>query len=240
MATEEITESQRTALSVSRSLWLIWLRPSDRTFVKVARLDELVDGRYLFGYLDAAASEPEFTTLDGFDDPKAIYVTDALPAFFQNRVMTPQRIGYEDYSRWLGLESDESQAPFEILVRTGGSRATDTFHVVGVPLETETKFECRFFVSGLRHVIGVQERLAGISPGDQLKLRPEPENEVDWLAVIVADGQEAQLGWVPNWLVREVNELIARQDGIEVEAEQINLDAPHHLQLLVRLTWSRD
>ena len=39
----------------------------------------------------------------------------------------------------------------EILARTGGERATDTFHVVDAFEEVDGRCEGRFFISGIRH-----------------------------------------------------------------------------------------
>lgn len=108
-----------------RRLLLIWQDAESRQLVKVGQLDELVDGHYLFAYLPGAR-HPNFTPLVQFPDLDGWYESPTLPAFFVNRVMSRSRPSYSDYRHWIGLDEEDSDTPFEVLIRTGGSRATDT------------------------------------------------------------------------------------------------------------------
>lgn len=60
-------------------------------FTKVGQLDQLVDGRYAFRYLPPASEDPDFFPLDEFPHVGRAYVSDALPSFFANRVMSHDR-----------------------------------------------------------------------------------------------------------------------------------------------------
>jgi hypothetical protein len=65
--------------------------------------------------------------------------------------------------------------PFELLARTGGGRATDTFHVVAEPeLDGAGRVVTRFLASGIRWVPGDSERVARLAAGAALRVRPEP------------------------------------------------------------------
>lgn len=218
---------------------LVWQDPRGRRFVPVAELHHLLDGQYVFGYGDEARTNLRFFPLDEYPDLERSYVSDSLPVFFSNRVMSAERPSYDRYIRWLGLDdASESQLPLEVLARTGGGRATDTFHIVDVPVRGERSFESRFFVSGLRHVEGSEEALRRVKAGDRLALRPDPQNPVNSKAVIVDVENGVQLGWVPDWLCGEVTDLIEEGWSLKLHAEQLNEDAPAHTRVLCRLSAS--
>lgn len=239
MTTQAIELPVRERSEVQRALMLVWQDPMDRRFVPVAELHRLLDGRYVFGYGVEARTNPRFFPLDEYPDLERSYVSDSLPVFFSNRVMSAERPSYDRYIRWLGLDpTNEAQLPLEVLARTGGGRATDTFHIVDVPIRGERSFESRFFVSGLRHVEGSQKALGRVRAGDRLELRPDPQNPVNAKAVIVDVENGVQLGWVPDWLCGEVSDLIEGGWLLDLQAEQLNEDAPSHTRVLCRLSAS--
>lgn len=218
-----------------RSLLLIWQHPVTRRFSKVARLVAVGD-RFQFEYLDGA-HDPEFEPLHSFPDIDQVYVTPQLPAFFRNRVMSRKRSSYSQYATWLGLDPSVD-APFEVLARTGGGRATDTFHVAEEPnLGSGRKTTIHFFASGLSHVEGALGRLLMVKPGDKLTVRREYDNPVNPRALLIDVTADEAVGWVPDWLLDDVHRLIASRD-FELHAQQINFDAPWHLKLLCRLEGS--
>lgn len=215
-----------------RSLLLIWQNPRSRRFVKVGRL-QVANNGYRFEYLEGA-EDPEFQPLQSFPDFQRAYVTPQLPVFFQNRVMSRKRPSYEQYAHWLGLDP-QFEAPIEFLARTGGGRATDTFHVVEEPrLEPGQVSILRFFASGLSHVEGSLGRLLNVRQSDRLTLRPEPDNPVNQRALLIDATAGESLGWVPDWLLEEVHVLM-RAGDFRLFVDQVNFDAPWHLKLLCRL-----
>lgn len=239
MTTQTIDLPQRERSAVQRVLMLVWQDPADRRFVPVAELQHLVDGRFVFAYLTDARSNPRFFALDEYPSLDRSYVSDSFPVFFSNRVMSAERPSYDRYLRWLGLdETAGSQLPMEVLARTGGGRATDTFHIVDVPVRGDKTFESRFFISGLRHVDGASEIAETVHPGDRLELRPDPKNPKNSNAVIIDVESNVQLGWVPDWLCGEVMDLIRQGWVLDLQAEQINVDAPAHTRVLCRLSAS--
>lgn len=241
MTTQTVDARPGPQLQVQRALLLVWQDPSDRRFVPVAVLDHLTDGRYSFTYRDEARSNPRFFALDEYPDLERSYVSDSLPVFFANRVMSSERPSYGRYLKWLGLDTaDPKLLPIEVLARTGGARATDTFHIVDVPVRGEHSFESRFFVSGLRHVEASEDLLRRVKAGDMLELRPDPENPKNSNAVIVDVENGIQLGWVPDWLCNEVSDLIREGWNLNLQAEQVNEDAPAHTRVLCRLSASLD
>ncbi|QCR40990.1 hypothetical protein C1N74_11595 [Microbacterium sp. SGAir0570] len=222
--------------SVDRSLLLVWQNPSTRRFVPVAELTHLADGRFSFKYLPAATETDGFYALVEYPDLRKTYLSDTLPVFFANRVMSPDRYNYRQYLGWLGLaDAEPDTIPVEVLARTGGGRATDTFHIVDRPLRRDASFMSRFFVSGLRHVIPAGDDLSFVAEGDQLELRAQPDNDANPKAVIVDAANGRQLGWVPDWLCGEVSELMLDGWELSLAAERVNPEAPAHTRLLCKL-----
>ena len=224
--------TELVAASNVRALLLVWQNPSTRRFSKVARLQADGDG-YRFEYLNDA-DDPAFEPLHSFPDKHHVYETRHLPAFFQNRVMSRKRDSFEQYAEWLGIDPSVD-APFEILARTGGGRATDTFHVVEEPqLAPGKTVTIRFFASGLSHVESALGRLLMVQSGDQLALRAEPDNPANPRALLIDVVAGEPVGWVPDWLLDEVHDLMNGEE-FDLRVEKVNMDAPWHLKLLCRI-----
>ena len=139
--------------------FLIWQDPETRQLIKAGQLEELVDGHYVFTYLPGARHDG-FSPLVQYPEIDGWYPSTTLPAFFVNRVMSRSRPSYGEFRHWIGLDNEGSDTPFEVLVRTGGPRVTDTFHVVDDLTWTQGgRVVSRFLASGVRHVPGAAERL---------------------------------------------------------------------------------
>jgi len=221
---------------VARRLLVVWRNPSTRRFATVARLDQLEDGRFAFSYSDSAESEEGFFPLDEYPDVRATYVSETLPVFFANRVMSVDRASYKEYLGRLGLSSlSSAEVPMEVLVRTGGGRATDTFHIVEAPVDEADRFESRFFVSGIGHLAGASDRVRRLRAGVSLQLRAEPTNDMNPRAVLIDVEAEEPIGWVPDWLCDQVSSLMDEGFELRASVEQINVEAPLRLQVLCRI-----
>ncbi|RRD46709.1 hypothetical protein [Tessaracoccus sp. OH4464_COT-324] len=215
---------------VQHKFRLIWKDPESRRYHLVGQFEALTDGRYAFGYDAAAAKLSGFHPLVQFPDLTKVYLHNSLPVFFANRVMTKRRENYAEYMGWLGLSTDAP--PVEVLARTGGGRATDTFHVVDSFEPDSEGVRCgRFFVSGVRHRF--RGDLSRFKPGDELTIVPEPDNLVNSRALLLGKG-EVELGWVPDWLLNDVHEMLDNEE-LRITIERINLDAPPHLAILSKL-----
>ena len=217
------------AALVTRKLRLIWKDPKTSRYHAVGQFESLSDGRYAFAYLPEAHDLSGFNPLIQFPEPARVYMFETLPAFLGNRVLSRRRSSYGEYVGWLGVAEDAT--PMEILARTGGERATDTFHVVDAFEEVDGRCEGRFFISGIRHRDpSAVDRLV---PGQELSLRDEPGNPVNPQAILLtATGSE--VGWVPDWLVETIHALRARR-AIRVQVERLNPQAPLRLAVLCQL-----
>jgi len=123
-----------------------------------------------------------------------------------------------------------------VLIRTGGPRATDTFHVVDdLTYSADGRVVSRFLASGIRHVGGAHERLRLLRGGERLCLRDEPDNCANPRAILIDVRNDEPVGYVPDWLVEDVHSLRERASEFTVTAERVNPNAPWHLQLLCRI-----
>lgn len=220
----------------ARSLLLVWRNPTSRKYSRVARLEKDQEARFNFHYLESARSVEGFYPLDEYPHFEGLYSSPELPAFFANRVMSSSRPGYSDYLKWLGIDdSADLDVPVEVLARTGGGRATDTFHVVEMPSLNESHFASRFFVSGVRHADGGLEASQTVNAGDLLFLRAEPDNPVNSLAKIIDTATQKQIGWLPDWLCDEVDNLESEQWSLSLSVEKVNPEAPPRSRILCKL-----
>ena len=208
---------------------MIWKAP-DRRYHQVGWFEDLGAAGYRFTYQSHVEQIPGFAPLVQFPDLDKEYRSSALPAFFANRVMSRRRESYGEYLHWLGLELEAP--PVEILARSGGGRATDTFHLVDAFDIVAGKCEGRFFVSGIRHK-HAEGVVASLPDRYRLTLRDDANNEVNPRAVVL-DASGTEIGWIPDWLVDSVHDLRS-QGPVTVMVDQINPDAPPHLRLLCRL-----
>ncbi|MEJ7742434.1 MAG: hypothetical protein WKF73_07750 [Nocardioidaceae bacterium] len=183
MATEVLNRSSRPHVAAARRLLLIWRNPNTSRLSRVGELEELADGRFAFRYV--AKLDPDFSPLVQFPEPDSLYVSDSLPAFFVNRVMSKQRPSYPEYRAWLGLDGSGEDTPVEVLARTGGGRGTDTFHIVDDLQPRDGHVVSRFLGSGVRHIDGAEERVARLGKGQRLFLRDEPDNPVNQRAILI-------------------------------------------------------
>jgi hypothetical protein len=222
-----------------RELLLIWQNPGTRRFVKAGLLSIAAEG-YRFRYAEEARADPEFFPLGEFPQLDSEYRSSSMPPFFANRVMSSARTSYDDYLRWLALEAESPDLPIEILVRTGASRATDTFHVVEKPTRGARDFVSRFFVSGIGHLPAPTGLEGALRTGDCVLLEQEGDNVVNADAHRVVSLRGVQIGWVPDWLCGEVAELADAGWRFEAIAEKVSPEAPAHVRVLCRLTAHRD
>lgn len=221
---------------VSRSLFLIWQNPLTRRFIRVGELSELIDGGYSFAYTHEARDADGFFPLTQFPDIERTYVSAGLPAFFVNRLMSRKRESFPEYLQALGIDSAELDTPMELLARTGGPRETDTFHLVeDLSVDEEGLLTSRFLASGVRYLDTDGSRLGALLEGEQLHLRSEPDNPANERAQLICVDSGEPVGYVPDWLLTDIEELQAKTNQLEIIAERVSPDAPPHLRLLCRI-----
>lgn len=225
---------------VHRVLFVAWRSPRTRGIHPVARLlqREQAPGWEL-AYIEGArtAAAHGFVPFIEFPDLGRVYESEELFPLFQNRLMPSKRLDYPAFLARLALPAT-TEAPIPILSRSGGRRETDKLEVFGFPSfdPAGARYVYLFFLRGVRHVPGAEERIAMLDDGEKLAWRREPDNPVDQLSIVVDRPNAGQLGWVPATLLADLDRLIDGRSRLEVFAERRNLaPAPVHERLLCRL-----
>jgi hypothetical protein len=226
-------------------LFVAWRSPQTSTIHPVGRLLATTHGGvsgWEFAYIHGTekAGHEGFTPFPDFPDLATVYTSTELPPLFRNRVMAPSRADFDEHVRNLGLPAD-AREPVAILARSAGLRPTDEIEVSGLPsFDTHhQRFEYVFFLRGVRHIGGAEERIRHLQAGDELLLRPDPRNPHDPLAVAVDARTAEPVGYVPHSLVEDLELLRRRGSRLRALVERINAHpAPVHERLLVRLTAS--
>jgi hypothetical protein len=225
---------------LDRVLFVAWQHPISRRMFPVARLVDLRgEPHWEFAYIRGArtAAEHGFQHFLGMENLEAVYTSSDLPPLFSNRLMHPRRPDHSDHMRRLGL-SEDLRAEIPILARSEGRRATDTIEVFGLPTyhTASSTYRFWFFARGVRHVTGAEGRIAGLQPGDELAIEPDPANPVDRLAIRVLEGGGGEIGYLPNTLVEDLHELRRLGSRLRLFVERVNpAPAAVQLRLLCRL-----
>lgn len=204
--------------------------PDSRRYSPVGFLSEGEDQRFRFDYLRAAVEVPGFRPLPGLSRVEKIYVSDRLFPLFAERIMSSRRPDREVALGALGLGLDA--APFEVLARGGGRRVGDTIELTPAPEPDDSGvLTMPFLVHGIRYVdAAAAEAIGHLTPGAELRLVPEPDNEVNVKALIVADGSGRKLGYVPDPLLSVIEPLVEQH----LEVARVNPSSlGFHLRLLV-------
>lgn len=219
----------------TRRLYVIWQDPDTRSFRHVGHLDVQPDGQHTFEYEPGADTIPGFDGFAAFPNFDHTYRSDQLFPFFANRVLSPRRPEYETYLTALDIR-DDHLAPVELLARAGGTRATDTVHIVPEPrIDEAGRHVLLFLASGVRHIESERDRVSQLNAGDELTLRSDRDNRVNPKALLLDNATDEPVGWVPDYLVDQVRHYLER-GPVWVYVERANgLDVPAHLRLLCRL-----
>lgn len=225
-----------------RRLFVGWQDPKRRSIEPVAVLTQVAVEPdrvlYYFGYLRRALKFPEFQTFTAFPDIYELYVAERLFPFFENRTLSRKRADFPEMMRVLDLRADAE--PFEVLGRSGGKRETDRLEVFPEPEpEGPGRGRCLFFARGLRYQIRSDEVVAGLERGASLRLLQDLQNPVNPRALLLADSNNQPFGFLPDYLVGHVHDMLrlCGQEGVAVTVEHVNAPAtPRHMRVLCRLT----
>lgn len=215
-------------------LLVAWQNPDTRKIALVGVLGRGA-GRYCFRYLQAALNTPGFRPFLGFDDLRRRYESEQLFSLFRQRIMDHDRPDFDRYLDTLGL--GENSSPLAVLGRSSGKRTGDSIFLLCEPeVFSDGTTRAMFFVHGARHQQDAATRIGQLRPGDQLYLRPEPDNEFNALAVLITADDDQALGWVPDLLADYVQHVLSIGTPA-VRVSKVNgEDTPPNLRLLVELS----
>lgn len=216
------------------SLIVAWQNPLTRAIAPIGMLGYR-GSKYTFAYLKGAPTVAGFRPLLGLPDFSQRYAAEHLFPIFSQRVMGAGRPDYARYLDLLRLAPDAS--PLRILGRSGGRREGDSLFLVQKPsTNSEGSSRAVFFVHGVRHVAGASEHIVALSRGDELLLKPMPDNPVNARALVVTAEDSSPLGYVPDLLVDYVHNLSEISDPKLVVLQRNNHDSPPNMRLLVECT----
>ena len=204
----------------------------------VGRLD--FDGEvYSFFYTKGVEKIRGFRPFDGMSDLTICYKSRELFPVFFNRLMPKRRAEYKAFLGWSGFNAEPD--PIALLAVTEGIRQTDAIELFAPPTQNaDGLLSSKFFLHGLSRMTGIaQERVEKLKPNDPLKLVLEPENTFDRNAVGLysVERDELKLGYIPRYLVRDLNRIIdsCGRENVWVTVERLNTDAPLQQRLLCRV-----
>jgi len=220
-------------------VFVAWKDPEHRAIHPVARLLERPASPYFeFTYLAGvrAAERAGFSPFLAFPDENAAYRSDDLFPLFQNRVMVERRPDYAEYLSRLGLSNGVT--PVTLLLRSGGHRVTDRVQMFGRPFVDPLKnvLIYDFFIRGARHVVGAEERIRALSPGDPLSCMDDPHNTKHRHAIALRTEPGSVLGCMPEYIAEDLAQFAAEKATFDVRVTQVNPEhAPAQHRLLCRL-----
>lgn len=237
---------QRSSSLQSDHLLVMWQHPDSREIIPIGRFSRHVD-RYSFAYTTAAAEISGFRPLPGLEDLHQRYVSDRIPAVFDQRVMSSER---PDFANYLGTIGLAEATPWEQIVESGGSRAGDTLQFMQLPTAADGRARARFLANGVRHIPGTVRHLVGrdisvsreeqetalqsLRPGDRVQLEAESDNPHDPCAVLLTVGG-VPVGWVPRAMSASIRELMDLEPREAIVHRVNGPGAPFHLRLALDL-----
>lgn len=230
----------------NRTLLVAWQEPKSRVIAPVGRLEQHPGG-YLFEYIGGALDARARGFFGFFEFPQlaARYVSETLFPLFQNRLMPTARPDYREFIGSLGLDP-ASADPMGVLARSGGGRATDRVELFAPPTYDRERslWETFFLLRGVRHrPPAAQARVLALRPGERLFAMIDLQNEHNPKALLLRSDDGHNLGYLPDYMVEDVNLLVERPGSLEILVEQVNPPpiSVHH-RVLCRLVahWAGD
>ena len=230
--TSTVVELQTRAPVVATRLLVTVRDPGTRQYRSVGFLGHEND-RFSFAYLRRELARDGFRPLPGLaravDGPLQ---SASLFPLFAERVISSRRPDRQLSLDALGLPADA--APMQVLARSQGQRVGDTIELLpasAVGIGERVAFT--FLTHGVRYLPqSHQDRITTLVPGEPLRFRADPANEVNPRAQLVTDFGDIQLGWLPDPLI-DVVEAIDEQ---RLSVERANgPDVGFHFRLLARL-----
>jgi hypothetical protein len=219
---------------IPNAVFVTWRDPKEHRCYPVARLARVPNGEIISGDVPRPAFEfayvkgvkeaqgSGFTRIESFSDLHRVYRGRELFPFFANRIMSDSR---PEWAAYLGRLDLQHSDPLEILSRTGGIRATDSYEVFPLPrIAIDIPgFRTFFLVHALRHFPKcTQERIAKLAPGDRLLLMQDIQNPYDPCAMALRTEDRVLVGHIPNYLLLEVFALAEQCSLIDFTVAKVN------------------
>lgn len=225
-------------------LYLSWRSNLNNKWFPIGVLTS--EGNYRFSYIQGALEaerECGFKPLQCFPSFSDMYENGSLFPFFENRILSKNRLEYPTYVDYLNIEKDKDD-PIAILGRSNGRKQTDYFELFPEPELDNEHYHIHFFGRALSHLHdSVLERINHLNPGENLKIVRDVQNLIDPKALMLRTDQEKDyvlVGWLPRYLVNDISLILDNDEckkSIEVTVERVNpKPAPTQFRLLCNLS----
>lgn len=211
-----------------KSLWFVWQNEETRLNYHIGTLS-FYDNKYEFRYTWESkgkqkvkeALENGYMLHPAFPDLEKIYTSTELFPAFDRRLPSEIR---PDFTQILEeLKLDRNASKMELLERTRGKTANDTYSFEQ-PLKVEdNKLMTTFYINGMRHQKDLPHNWADIlRTTNRVYLKLEPENPVDKNAIAIYGGLGSKLGYVPRFYATGLAAILSRNIQTTVKINYIN------------------
>lgn len=211
-----------------KSLWVVWQNVSTRLHYHIGTLS-YYDNQYEFHYTWQSESsqkvkgalENGYILHPAFPHLEKVYISKELFPAFDRRLPSEIRA---DYDRILDeLKLDRNASKMDILERTRGKLANDSY-TFEQPLKVENnKLVTSFYINGMRYQKDLPYNWADILRStNEIYLKLEPDNIVDKNAIAVYGGWGIKLGYVPRFYTTGLSALLSYNVETVVKINYIN------------------
>lgn len=233
----------KTDVGQVQALFVAWQDQATKQYYPVGRLiSGLRPDRPQFEYCylrgARAAQSVGFAPLLTFQNLGTVYRSDELFPLFQNRLMPPSRAEYREYMANLDISDPEHADPMEVLVRSGGGRATDSLEMFEAPrvCAEGDRFQTHFLAHGIRYLNDAsRQRILRLVPNERLLIQHDFQNLADPLAQSLRTDDRFIVGYLPRYLLGEAFNFVQMCSTVEVFVARVNpAPAPLKQHLLCR------
>lgn len=214
-------------------LYLIWKDPKSRRNYTVGKLSR--GSSYVFEYCQEyeEAEKAGWERLNAFPDDER-YESPTLFAAFMSRLPDPKRRDIDNILQKYGLTEFDG---FELLRKSTGRLPIDAYEFIDPIFPEDQTITREFYIVGIRHHAGCCgsdcNRLPRVKEGDEVTLRPEPDNAFDEFALTVHTQEGEMLGYIPRYYSEGISARLAV--GMTYECEVIEIDHEHNCEVCLKV-----
>ena len=226
-----------------KKLFLTWQDKESRKWYPIGQLT--FDGEvYRFFYIkgaETAKTESNFQEIVSFPDLREIYESTELFPMFANRVMPSSRPEYKQTIEWLALP-ENTLDPLAFIARSGGTKVNDRFEMFCYPEPDENKnYSLHFFAHGLRHLTRCSiDEISSLEQNEMIYIAQDFQNPHDKNALQLHTLNHHIVGYCPNYLLDDINEVIRSKELCNVQVERVNdSNSPLQFRLLCKMTFAK-
>lgn len=181
-------------------IYVVWQDPKSRSKYVIGTLTRNSHYEFAYGIELEQAKTCGFMPLVAFPLFEKKYEEDTVFPTFSCRLPDAKR---KDIDRILKEYELTEYDEFELLKRSGARLPTDTLEFIDPIFDDQEIVDRTFPVAGIRHYLACEGEdcaaVAELSPGVNLILHREPDNQYDPHAVQIMSEDGVMLGYVPRY-----------------------------------------